>query len=59
MLASKVRAEVHACRTKNRNVLPSDGFNASTTRLLNRRAPPYLHPKALLGSPENAVFHLR
>ena len=38
VLASKVRAEVHACRTKNRNVLPSDGFNASTTRLLNRRA---------------------
>ena len=53
VLASKVRAEVHACRTKNRNVLPSDGFNASTTRLLNRRARP--HPKPsniLLGSPE-------
>jgi len=38
VLASKVRAEVHACRTKSRNVLPSDGFNASTTRLLNRCA---------------------
>ena len=43
VLASKVRAEVHACRTKNRNVLPSDGFNASTTRLLNRcPSPPHL-----------------
>lgn len=36
VLASRVRAEVHACRTKNRKVSPADGFNHSTTRLLNR-----------------------
>ncbi|KAK9822696.1 hypothetical protein WJX81_002499 [Elliptochloris bilobata] len=48
VLASQVRAEVHACRTKDRNVLPSDRFNASTTRLLNR----YLAGKARLLYPE-------
>lgn len=36
VLASKVRAEMHTCRTKNRNVSPTDGFNHSTTKLLNR-----------------------
>jgi hypothetical protein len=36
VLASKVRAEMHTCRTKDRKVSPSDGFNHSTTVLLNR-----------------------
>jgi glucose-6-phosphate isomerase len=36
VLASKVRAEMHTCRTKDRNVSPTDGFNHSTTKLLNR-----------------------
>ena len=36
VLASKVRAEMHSCRTKDRKVMPSDGFNHSTTKLLNR-----------------------
>ena len=40
VLASKVRAEMHSCRTKDRKVLPSDGFNHSTTKLLNRSGPP-------------------
>jgi glucose-6-phosphate isomerase len=38
VLASRVRAEMHSCRTKDRNVLPSDGFNHSTTKLLNKCA---------------------
>ena len=36
VLASKVRAEMHTCRTQDRKVSPSDGFNHSTTKLLNR-----------------------
>ena len=47
VLASKVRAEMHSCRTKDRKVMPSDGFNHSTTKLLNRCGPPchaWLHP---------------
>ncbi|BDA44166.1 Glucose-6-phosphate isomerase, cytosolic 1 [Coccomyxa sp. Obi] len=48
VLASKVRAEMHTCRTKNRNVSPTDGFNHSTTKLLNR----YLEGKARLLYPE-------
>lgn len=39
VLAAKVRTAVHNSRTKSRKVSPSDGFNASTTRLLNRCAP--------------------
>ena len=42
VLASKVRAEMNMCRTQDRKVGPSDGFNHSTTKLLNRSAP--LHP---------------
>lgn len=38
VLASKVRATVNNCRTKNRRVQPADGFNIATTRLLNRYA---------------------
>ena len=37
VLASKVRAEMNMCRTQDRKVGPSDGFNHSTTKLLNRR----------------------
>ena len=40
VLASKVRAEMHSCRTSNRKVHPSDGFNHSTTKLLNKCALP-------------------
>lgn len=36
VLASKVRTAVNACRTKNRSLTPADGFNHSTTKLLNR-----------------------
>lgn len=36
VLAAKVRTAVNACRTKNRSLTPADGFNHSTTKLLNR-----------------------
>ena len=36
VLASQVRTAVNACRTKNRSLTPADGFNHSTTKLLNR-----------------------
>ena len=36
VLAGKVRATVHTCRTKSRRVGPADGFNHSTMRLLNK-----------------------
>ena len=36
VLASKVRTAVNTCRTTNRRIKPQDGFNYSTTRLLNR-----------------------
>ncbi|CAL5218666.1 g372 [Coccomyxa viridis] len=48
VLASKVRAEMNMCRTQDRKVGPSDGFNHSTTKLLNR----YLDGKARLLYPE-------
>lgn len=48
VLAAKVRTAVHNSRTKSRKVSPSDGFNASTTRLLNR----YLAGKHQLLYPE-------
>lgn len=41
VLASKVRSEMNMCRTQDRKVGPSDGFNHSTTKLLNRSAPFY------------------
>ena len=40
VLATKVRTAMHSCRTKSRSVAPSDAFNPSTTRLLNRCAGP-------------------
>lgn len=48
VLAGKVRATVHTCRTKDRKVGPADGFNHSTMRLLNR----YLDGKDKLLYPE-------
>lgn len=48
VLASKVRTTMNSTRTKNRMVLPSDGFNGSTTRLLNK----YLEGKTSLVYPE-------
>jgi glucose-6-phosphate isomerase len=48
VLAGKVRATVHTCRTKSRRVGPADGFNHSTMRLLNR----YLDGKDKLLYPE-------
>ncbi|KAL3144094.1 hypothetical protein ABBQ32_003885 [Trebouxia sp. C0010 RCD-2024] len=48
VLAAKVRTAVNACRTKNRSLTPADGFNHSTTKLLNR----YLQGKAQLLYPE-------
>ena len=36
VLASKVRTAVNTCRTKNRSLTAADGFNHSTTKLLNR-----------------------
>ena len=46
VLASKVRSEMHSCRTQDRKVTPSDGFNHSTTKLLNRcfQATPSMPP---------------
>ncbi|KAK9786064.1 hypothetical protein WJX73_005394 [Symbiochloris irregularis] len=48
VLASKVRTAMHNCRTKSRKISPSDGFNPSTSNLLNR----YLSGKAELLYPE-------
>lgn len=36
VLASKVRTTVNSCRTKQRLVTSADGYNPSTTKLLNR-----------------------
>ena len=36
VLAARVRSEMNMCRTQDRKVGPSDGFNHSTTKLLNR-----------------------
>ena len=48
VLAGKVRATVHTCRTKDRKVGPADGFNHSTMRLLNRCSPLPLLAKHLI-----------
>ena len=47
---AQVRTTVNTCRTKQRKVVPSDGFNHSTTRLMNR----YLAGKAQLLYPKPA-----
>ena len=38
VLASKVRTNMNSARTVHRRIKPADGFNHSTTRLLNRSA---------------------
>ena len=48
VLASKVRSVMNATRTKIRKVLPTDGFNYSTTRMMNK----YLEGKTTLLYPE-------
>jgi glucose-6-phosphate isomerase len=48
VLATKVRSVMNQTRTKNRGVLPSDGFNASTMRMMNK----YLEGKTNLLYPE-------
>lgn len=48
VLASKVRTSMHTSRTKNRKVLSSDGFNYSTTRMINK----YLEGKTQMLYPE-------
>jgi len=48
VLASKVRTCMNTARTKNRVILPTDGFNYSTTRMINK----YLEGKSSLLYPE-------
>lgn len=36
VLAAKVRTAVNTCRTKSKSLTPADGFNYSTTKLLNK-----------------------
>jgi glucose-6-phosphate isomerase len=48
VLATKVRSVMNQTRTKNRRVLPSDGFNSSTMRMMNK----YLEGKTNLLYPE-------
>ena len=55
VLASKVRTTMNSTRTKSRKVLPTDGFNYSTTRMMNK----YLEGKTSLLYPEgHDVFPL-
>lgn len=48
ILATKVRSAMNQTRTKSRVILPSDGFNYSTTRMINK----YLEGKTQLLYPE-------
>ncbi|GIL43028.1 hypothetical protein Vafri_837 [Volvox africanus] len=48
VLASKVRNVMNAVRTRDRKVLPQDGFNYSTTRMMNK----YLEGKTQILYPE-------
>lgn len=48
VLASKVRTTMNVARTKNRHALSTDGFNYSTTRMINK----YLEGKSSLLYPE-------
>lgn len=48
VLASKCRSKMNSARTQNRLIETSDGFNFSTTRLMNR----YLKGKTYLQYPE-------
>ncbi len=44
VLATKVRTSMHNARTKGRVILPTDGFNYSTQRMINK----YLEGKTQL-----------
>lgn len=48
VLASRVRSVMNTTRTRSRKVLPTDGFNYSTTRMMNK----YLEGKTNLLYPE-------
>eukprot|EP00210_Caulerpa_lentillifera_P005321 g5084.t1 len=48
VLASRVRTTINNCRTKNEKVKPTDGFNASTMKMINR----YLEGKMQILYPE-------
>ena len=48
MLASSVRSTINRCRTMNKRVAPSDGFNYSTAKMINR----YLEGKTQILYPE-------
>jgi glucose-6-phosphate isomerase len=48
VLASKVRSTIQQSRTKNRTVAITDGFNYSTTRMMNK----YLEGKTQMLYPE-------
>jgi glucose-6-phosphate isomerase len=47
-LASRVRSKIHDCRTTGRRLTSKDGFNASTTNMINR----YLEGKSQLIYPD-------
>ncbi len=51
VLASKVRNTMNTSRTRNRIILPSDGFNYSTTRMINK----YLEGKTQMLYPEGEL----
>ncbi|PNW85188.1 hypothetical protein CHLRE_03g175400v5 [Chlamydomonas reinhardtii] len=48
VLASKVRTVMNSARTRDRKILPQDGFNYSTTRMINK----YLEGKTQVLYPE-------
>lgn len=48
VLASSVRSTINRCRTMNKRVAPSDGFNYSTAKMINR----YLEGKTQILYPE-------
>lgn len=48
VLASSVRSNINRCRTENKRIMPSDGFNYSTQKMINR----YLAGKTQILYPE-------
>lgn len=48
ILANKIRVSINQVRTKNRKIVPSDGYNYSTTQIMNK----YLAGKTQLLYPE-------
>lgn len=55
ILASRIRQTMNSCRTKHHDVSRSDGYNYSTTRMLNR----YLEGKAQLLYPRESRAAVR